>query len=107
MNLKDTFVTQIHPLPTPDQSALSNDSSQSQVLIEDIADKLAALGDSRHAYDLIEMLVDPVVPDGVYVPQPDGKQLGALLRIVNGHFYTWLSSAEAMLERASQPATAE
>ncbi len=92
---------QIHPLPIADPSTNSSDSSRLKALIEDIADKLAALGDSRHAYDLIEMLVDPVVPDGVYVPQPEGKQLGALLRIVNGHFYTWLSSAEATLERAS------
>lgn len=94
-------MTQTPPPPNPARPFTADDYTPLQALIEDIADKLAALGDSRHAYDLIEMLVDPIVPEGVYAPQPDGKQLGALLRIVNGHHYTWLAAAEATLERAA------
>ena len=72
-----------------------------QAFADDMADKFAAMGDSLMAYELLEALLDPIALDDSSLSSIDSKQMGAMLRIVNGHFHTWKSAAQSLLDKAS------
>jgi len=76
--------------------------------VEDMSDQLNGLDDVKRSLDLLEVLVDPIVISGKVLNQMDHKQLGAMLRNLNGLFHARLASARNVLgtpyERLSPPA---
>jgi len=90
-----------HTLNNPDAFSAHPAYRVPKAFADDMADKLAAMGDSLMAYELLEALLDPISLDESPIASLDSKQMSAMLRIVNGHFHTWRSAVQSLLDKAS------